>query len=67
MSKYASVGRIRCVQKRDKAASFLFAAAAYRNAQVYRSMYIAVSHPKNVGLHHFYFLIVLHMDKKRNA
>jgi hypothetical protein len=56
MSKYASVGRIRRVQKRDKTASFLSAAAAYRNAQAHRSMYIAVSRPKNVWITPFLLL-----------
>ena len=48
-------GRAYSLQKRDKAASFLPAATAYRNAQVHRSMYIAVSHPKNVGITPFLF------------
>ena len=49
-------GRAYSLQKRDKAASFLPAATAYRNAQVHRSMYIAVSHPKNVGITPFLLL-----------
>ena len=49
-------GRAYSLQKRDKTASFPSAAAAYRNAQVHRSMYIAVSHPKNVGITPFLLL-----------
>ena len=49
-------GRAYSLQKRDKSAPFLFAAVTCRNAQVHRSMYIAVSHPKNVGITPFLFL-----------
>jgi hypothetical protein len=66
MSKFASVGRIR-FKSATKPRHFFLPLRHTEMRKFIDPCILPSPTRKTLGLHHFYCLIILHMDKKRNA